>query len=219
VPQISEETHTLPGGSDRSENLPVRHRRCGRFQICVIRKPFHFLLFSRGRKAYLKFMPLVNCPDCGKPVSNSAHACPNCGYPIAEKLSAAQPQDATAQAGPSGQLLAEIRPSWWGYFWHLFFFWLIIPPIVAWFGRASTVLRIYPNRINLERGLLSKCYQDFNPKDIRSIDVDQGLFDRLVGIGDLTISTAATVEAAEELKSIPDPKGVRDLILAQRGSS
>ena len=164
-------------------------------------------------------MPLVNCPDCGKPVSGSAHACPNCGYPIAEKLSDAQKPDANATASaPAGQLLAEIRPSWWGYFWHLVFFFLIIPPIIAWFRRASTVMRIYPDRINLERGLLSKCYQDYNPKDIRSIDVDQGLFDRLVGIGDLTISTAATVEGAEHLKSIPDPKGVRDLILAQRGN-
>ena len=164
-------------------------------------------------------MPLVNCPDCGKPVSSSAHACPNCGYPVAEKHSEAQKQDAqSAPTAPAGQLLAEIRPSWWGYFWHLFFFFLIIPPIVAWIRRASTVMRIYPDRINLERGLLSKCYQDYNPKDIRSIDVDQSLFDRFVGIGDLTISTSATVEAAEELKSIPDPKGVRDLILAQRGN-
>jgi len=39
-----------------------------------------------------------------------------------------------------------------------------------------------------------------------------------VGVGDLTLSTSATVEAAEELRSIPDPKSVRDLILAQRGT-
>ena len=49
-----------------------------------------------------------------------------------------------------------------------------------------------------------------------------GAFDErptLVGIGDLTISTAATVEASEKLESIPDPKGVRELILAQRGNN
>ena len=92
-----------------------------------------------------------------------------------------------------------------------------MPPIIAYFRRGSTVLRIYPERVTVERGVLSKCYQDFNPRDIRSIDIDQGVFQRMVGIGDLTLSTAAAVEAAEELKSIPDPKGVRDLILAQRG--
>jgi uncharacterized membrane protein YdbT with pleckstrin-like domain len=115
-------------------------------------------------------------------------------------------------------MLAEVHPSWWGYFWHLFFFWLIVPPIIAYFRRASTVLRVFPERITLVRGLLSKCSRDYNPRDIRSIDIDQSLFQRVVGIGDITISTAATAEGAEQIRSIPDPKGVRDLILTQRGS-
>lgn len=160
-------------------------------------------------------MAMIECPECGKPVSTAAHACPACGYPVAEKLAQSQ-----APAGSPGrsQLLLEVRPSWWGYFWHIFFFFLIVPPIIAFFQRASTVLRIYPERITLERGILSKCYQDYNPKDIRSIDVDQSFLARIVGIGNLTISTAATVEASEQLKSIPDPQSVRELILAQRGS-
>jgi len=158
-------------------------------------------------------MPLIDCPECGKPVSTAAHACPACGYPVAEKVAQAE-----TPAGSPGriQLLLEVRPSWWGYFWYLFFFFLIVPPIIAFFKRASTVLRVYPERITLERGIFSKCYQDYNPKDIRSIDVDQSLLARIVGIGNITISTSATVEASEQLKSIPDPRGVRDLILAQR---
>jgi len=160
-------------------------------------------------------MPLIDCPECGKPVSTAAHACPVCGYPVAEKL--AQAEKPAGSPGHS-QLLLEVRPSWWGYFWHLFFFFLIVPPIIAFFKRASTVLRIYPERLTLERGIFSKCYQDYNPKDIRSIDVDQSFLARIVGIGNITISTSATVEASEQLKSIPDPQGVRELILAQRGS-
>jgi hypothetical protein len=39
-----------------------------------------------------------------------------------------------------------------------------------------------------------------------------------MGIGDITISTAATVEGAEKIEGIPDPKGVRELILTQRGN-
>ncbi len=27
-------------------------------------------------------MPLVNCPECGKQVSDAASACPHCGYPL-----------------------------------------------------------------------------------------------------------------------------------------
>ncbi len=160
-------------------------------------------------------MPLIECPECGKPVSPSAHACPVCGYPVAEKL-VAQQVHTSGTTQPQGELLAEVRPSWWGFFWYLFFFWLIVPPIIAYFRRSSTVLRIYPGRVTVERGILSKCYQDYNPKDIRSIDVDQSLMQRMIGIGNLTLSTAATVEASEQLRSIPDPKGVRELILAQR---
>jgi hypothetical protein len=163
-------------------------------------------------------MPLINCPDCGKPVSSSARACPNCGYPVAEKLAEQEQPAAAEPGGTEGKLLAEVKPSWWGYFWHLFFFWLIVPPIIAYFQRASTVLRIYEGRVTIERGILSKCYQDYNSRDIRSIDVDQSLLQRLAGIGDLTISTSATVEGSEQIKSIPDPQGIRELLLAQRGT-
>jgi len=164
-------------------------------------------------------MALINCPECGKQVSTAAAVCPHCGYPVAERMQQS-PTAATPAAAPaSTEVLAEVRPSWWGYFWHLFFFWLLVPPIIAYFRRAATVLQIYRDRIHLERGLFSKCFRDYNPHDIRSIDIDQTFLQRLVGIGDITISTAATVEAAEEIDSIPDPKGVRDLILAQRASA
>lgn len=163
-------------------------------------------------------MPLIDCPECKKPVSSEAHACPYCGYPVAEKVGAAAAATPAASASPAAaEPLAEIRASWWGFFWYWFFCWLIIPPFIAWIRRSMMVLRIYPDRITIERGLLSKCYQDYNPRDIRSVDVDQSLFKRLVGIGDLTFSTSATVEASEVLRSIPDPKGVRELIIAQRG--
>jgi uncharacterized membrane protein YdbT with pleckstrin-like domain len=163
-------------------------------------------------------MSLIECPDCRKPVSTSARACPNCGYPVAEKLAAAQQTTAAAAAPTSdpSELLAEVRTSWWGYFWYLFFFWLLVPPLIAYLKRSSMVLRIYPERLTVERGIFSKCYQDMNPRDIRSIDLDQSFFDRLVNIGDLTISTAVTVDAAEQLRSIPDPQRVRELIIAQR---
>ena len=162
-------------------------------------------------------MPLIDCPECGRQVSTAAKACPACGFPVAEKLSTGEVMRQPPAAPTANELLAEVRPSCWNYFWHWVFFFLIVPPITAACRRASTVLRVYPNRVTLERGLFSKCYQDFLPRDIRSIDVDQGFLARLVGIGDITISTAATVEAAEKIEGIPDPKGIRELILAQRG--
>jgi membrane protein YdbS with pleckstrin-like domain len=163
-------------------------------------------------------MALINCPECGNQVSTAATACPACGFPVAEKISPTESGARPSTSAPaSNEVLAEVRPSWWNFFWHLFFFFLIVPPIVAWYRRASVVLRIFPNRITLERGVFSKCYQDYLPRDIRSIDIDQSFLGRLVGIGDVTISTAATAEGSEKIEGIPDPKGLRELILAQRG--
>lgn len=162
-------------------------------------------------------MALINCPECGKQVSTAANACPACGFPVAEKTVEQTGRAAGSAEADREELLLEVRPSWWNYFWLLFFFWLIVPLIVAICRRASTILRIYTNRITLERGLFSKCYQDYILRDIRSIDVDQSFLARLVGIGDITISTAATMEASEKIEGIPDPRGIRELILAQRG--
>ncbi len=159
-------------------------------------------------------MALIDCPECRKPVSSEARACPACGYPVVEKLKALDP---TAASGPR-EPIAVVHPSWWGYFWYWFFFFLIVPPFIAWVKRGATVLRIYRDRITIERGLFSKCYQDYNPRDIRSIDVDQTFFGRILGIGNLTLSTAASSEGTEVLESIPDPQAVRELILAQRGN-
>jgi len=150
-------------------------------------------------------MALITCPECGGRVSTEAAACPSCGFPTG------------AKKRPLGnKLLLEVRPSWWAYFWLLLFAWLGIPLIIAWLRRQSEVLRVYEDRLSVERGIFTKNYSEFFIRDIRSIDVDQGLWGRIIGIGNLTISTAATVEADETLYGLPDPKKIRDLLIGQR---
>jgi len=160
-------------------------------------------------------MALIPCPECGREVSSAARACPNCGYPVAENMLPVEPQP---RAAPADRLLAEVRPSWWRYFGYLVFGWLILPLLVAWSRRASVVLRVYPGRVVIEEGIFSKRYQEFLARDIRSIVIDQSFLARLVGIGDLTISTAATVDAAQCIEGVPNPAAVRDLILAERAA-
>ena len=158
-------------------------------------------------------MALINCPECGREVSREATACPQCGYPVADRLG-----DAAGAAAPANDAtpLLEVRPSWWNFFWYLVFFWLIVPLVIALWKRNSLVLRVYHDRVKLERGLLGKEYRELFIGDIRSIDVDQGVLGRLFGFGDLTISTAATVDAAEIMPGMPHPLRIKDLIIAQR---
>ena len=156
-------------------------------------------------------MPIIACPECGREVSTAAKACPACGFPVAEK-------NPTGAPTLGDELLAEVRPSWWRYFWWLLFAWLLIPLIVAWVKRSSVLLRVYRGRVTLKRGILTKCERELFMRDIRSIDIDQSLLGRMVGIGDITIATAASADAVEAIEGVPNPQHIRDLIIAQRQS-
>jgi uncharacterized membrane protein YdbT with pleckstrin-like domain len=167
-------------------------------------------------------MALITCPECGNQVSIEAKACPSCGYPVAQSVPsdpAVLPPANQASAVDAQSVLLEVRPSWWTFGWHLLFFWLLVPLLVALYRRHSFVMRIYTDRVSVEEGFFAKESSEFFIKDIRSIDVRQGVWGRLVGIGDVTISTAATIEAAEEARGVPQPNRIKDLLIAQRQQS
>jgi len=167
-------------------------------------------------------MALIACTECGNQVSTEASACPSCGYPVAERersdpaaRQTATQASAVAAVGAQSVLL-EVRPSWWTFGWHLLFCWLLVPLLIALYRRYSFVMRIYTDRVSVEEGFFAKESSEFFIKDIRSIDVRQGVWGRLVGIGDVTISTAATVDAAEEAHGVPQPNRIKELLIAQR---
>jgi len=168
-------------------------------------------------------MALTACPECGRQISTEAKACPACGFPLAERKDAIMPppggQTGAIEAVGAQSVLLEVRPSWWNFAWHLLFFWLLVPLLVALYRRHSFVMRIYSDRVSVEEGFWSKESSEFFIKDIRSIDVRQGVWGRLVGIGDVTISTAATVDAAEEAHGVSQPKRIKELLISQRQQS
>lgn len=165
-------------------------------------------------------MALIKCPECGRDVSTAAKVCPGCGFPMAEPPAPTPaPAAASANAGADAakdELLAEVRPSWWCYFWYLVFAWLLVPFFIAWAKRSAVVLRVYRERITLEQGILSKCERELFIRDIRSVDIDQSFLQRLFGIGNLTLSTAASADATNFIPGVPNPHAIRDLIIARR---
>lgn len=77
------------------------------------------------------------------------------------------------------QVLLETRPSWWNYFWYLVFGWLIVPLLMALWKRAGLALRVTPDKVILEKGVLSKETKEVFISDIRTIDIKQSLFQRI----------------------------------------
>lgn len=164
-------------------------------------------------------MALIACPECGRQISTEAVACPGCGFPLAARTTQGTttlPTPATTSDIDTQTVLMEVRPSWWNYFWHLVFFWLLIPLFIALYRRHSFVMWIYSDRVSIEEGFWAKETSEFFIRDIRSIDVRQGVWARMVGVGDVTISTAATVDAAEEARGVADPKSIKELLISLR---
>lgn len=164
-------------------------------------------------------MALIACPECGRQISTEAVACPGCGFPMATRKTPVPAPASAVETNPitdTETVLMEVRPSWWNYFWHLVFFWLLIPLFIALYRRHSFVMRIYGDRVSIEEGFWAKETSEFFIRDIRSIDVRQGVWGRMVGVGDVTISTAATVDAAEEAHGVAEPKRIKELLISQR---
>ena len=115
--------------------------------------------------------------------------------------------------------IITVKPSHWNFFWYYVFFWLLIPLIAAWFKRASLTFSVYPDRIVVERGLLSKRYKKFFSGDIRTVSVHQSLLQRMFGIGDLLIATAGAEGYEITVSGIPDPGSIQTLILQQKRES
>lgn len=164
-------------------------------------------------------MALITCPECSKAISTEARTCPGCGYPLAGQAAVAPSPARRMDTVNTQSVLLEVRPSWWNYGWHLLFGWLLVPLLVALYRRHSFVMRIYSDRVSIEEGFWAKESSEFFIKDIRSIDVRQGVWGRLVGIGDVAISTAATVDAAEEASGVAHPEVIKELLVAQRQQS
>ena len=114
------------------------------------------------------------------------------------------------------KLILKVRPSWWNYAIYLLFFWLVIPLVIALWKRYSVCLKVYEDRVVVERGILSKEIKDLFIEDIRSVDVYQNILQRIVNIGEVKIATAATSGYEEIVRGLPDPRGIREKIISLR---
>ena len=113
-------------------------------------------------------------------------------------------------------LLLEVEPSWWHYFWYLVFGWLLIPIVIALWKQASLTLRVYPDRVVLETGLISKRIVDLAITDVNTVEISQSFFQRLCRIGDIKMATSGVEGYELVARGLPNPKRINEVVAAQR---
>lgn len=93
------------------------------------------------------------------------------------------------------------------------------PILLVWFLRCrSTRLTIDEDTVLLRRGLLSSDLNEIHHGDVKNVRVHQSLFQRLLGVGTLGISSAGQGDIEILVEGIPGPRKARDIINRLRRS-
>ncbi len=174
----------------------------------------------------------MRCPQCGNDTQQGATFCSRCGA----RMYAPKPAAVREYA------LAQFRPSLW-YYANGFLFggvliaigavWLYLKrePIqagVAVIGvgaltfivtmiRARTISwSLTSDRLIEKRGLVASRRREMELADIRSVEVNKRVLQRMIGLGDVTIASAASADYAIRLNDIGAPDETAETIRKAR---
>lgn len=83
---------------------------------------------------------------------------------------------------------------------------------VWWLQTIYVTLTITTVRSMLNRGLISRQTSEVRHTDVRNIQVDQNIWERIVGVGDIAISSAGQDDLEIDVDGLPHPNRVADRI-------
>lgn len=87
--------------------------------------------------------------------------------------------------------------------------------LVAWIRLRSTMYRVTNQRIQVEQGIFSKTVDEIDLRYVDDSTFTQSLVERILGIGSVTLISSDKSSPRYVLRSIRDPRGVREMIRAE----
>ena len=94
---------------------------------------------------------------------------------------------------------------------------LVVPipfAVWKWLETRSTVYTLTDQRLKFTRGVFSKTTEDLELYRVRDSKFSQGLFERMVGLGEIELFTTDETSPTIQLRYIADAEGVRERIRA-----
>jgi len=88
----------------------------------------------------------------------------------------------------------------------------LIPVVVIMLKRCSTEFIVKHDEVTMEKGLFAKNSVEIGMPQIRTIEVRQTVFQRMLGIGDIMIASSGTDTYEIIVSGIEQPKELRDVI-------
>ncbi len=174
----------------------------------------------------------MRCPQCGNEMAGGAAFCARCGT----RLFTPKPEDKREYA------LVRVMQSWWHFagaillsvilvvagfavrFAHIGDWRLSAALMAAGFlrlgvaaiERRSVSWSLTSERLIERRGLLAKRRREMELADVRSVEVNQRLTQRMTGIGTVTVASAASADFVVRLNDIGEPEKVAETLRKAR---
>lgn len=90
----------------------------------------------------------------------------------------------------------------------------LVALVVAWLKLRSTLYIVTNQRVMIEEGIVSKTVNEIDLRYVDDSQFFQGLSDRMLGIGNVTLHSSDANTPTYILRSIRDPRNVREVIRA-----
>jgi uncharacterized membrane protein YdbT with pleckstrin-like domain len=174
----------------------------------------------------------MRCPQCGFEAAANSAFCSRCGT----RVMSPRPETKHEYA------LTRILPSWWHYGRELFLvaaalvaglYFIVAPhgnPMIGlglialafvifglvYLARIYTYWSLTSDRLIERRGLLSSRRREMELADVRSIEVNRRLRQRMLGLGDVGVASAASADFMIRMLDIPDPERVAEILRQAR---
>ncbi|HSR56598.1 MAG TPA: PH domain-containing protein [Candidatus Binataceae bacterium] len=174
----------------------------------------------------------MRCPQCGTESHPQAAFCARCGARLLEPKPAAVREYS----------IAQVRRSYWYYLGQIILgviltgvgasliyegpqsarvgLAVIVIGIVTWaiipLAQRTVSWRITSDRLIEQRGLLATTRREVELQDIRSIEVSRRLLQRLIGLGDVVIASAASADYMIRMSDVYDPDGIAETVRKAR---
>jgi len=174
----------------------------------------------------------MRCPQCGNDNQQGAAFCSRCGTRLFAPKPSAVREYALATFRPSlfyyanGFIVGGLLIATGGRLLYLKFqpiqvgFAVIALGVLTWLVtmiRARTVnWSLTSDRLIEKRGLVASRRREMELADIRSVEVSKRVFQRMFGLGDVTIASAASADYAIRLNDIYDADLVAETIRKAR---
>lgn len=91
----------------------------------------------------------------------------------------------------------------------------LIALLVAWIQLRSTMYRVSNQRVIVEQGIFSKTVDEIDLRYVDDSNFTQSLAERILGIGSVTLMSSDASSPRYVLRSIKNPRDVRELIRAE----